>query len=107
MIRHITAIDNVCDNKVIDPEKVKHGIITAQKVDDLSGWIDPATHLNLEFPAHVMEAVVVAEELKKGAPIIRDNGRFLFALVEHSAYRHYGKVDVVARSARLRDAVRS
>ncbi len=55
LIRHFTSISNVKNGEVIDPKKVKHGEITALKISNLSGWIDQQTHLNIDFPKHLLE----------------------------------------------------
>ena len=66
-IHHITALDNVVNGRIVDPKLTKHGVITARKVSDLSGWIDPVTHLNLDFFEHIMRYAIVAEKLELGS----------------------------------------
>jgi hypothetical protein len=101
MILHIASIDNIVDGRVHDPTRVKHGVINEKRISDLSWWIDPATHLNLDFPAHLMDQVFVASRLEKGARILGDGNRFTYALVDRGAYRHLGKVHPVERRRRL------
>jgi len=101
MILHITSVDNIVEGKVHDPTRVKHGIITGKRISDLSWWIDPATHLNLDFPPHLMNMVFVASRLEKGARILGDGNRFLQAPIEEEAYRHLGKVQPMERKRRL------
>jgi len=105
LIRHITAIDNVKDNKVIDPQKIKHGVVTALKISDLSGWIDPVTHLNLNFFSHLTNVVFVAEKLEKGARMIMDGDKFMQASISPNAYGHYGDVDVMGRVLKMRNNI--
>ncbi|KQB35208.1 hypothetical protein [Acidiplasma cupricumulans] len=93
MIRHITSLENTKGNKIIDPLKVKHCVITALKIYDLSGFIDPKTHLNLDLSEHLMKIVYVAKELKIGSEIILNNNTYKFVLVDQSFYKHYGPVD--------------
>ena len=85
MIRHITEVGNVKNGRVIDPSRTRHGVITAGRISDLSGWIDPATHLNLDFPGSLMNLVVVSETLEIGGAILTDNGKFAFASINSSS----------------------
>jgi hypothetical protein len=102
MIRHITSIDNIRNGKVYDPTLVKHGVITANRISDLSWWIDPATHLNLDLPAHLMNLVFVATRLEKGARILVDGDHsFAVASVDSGAYRRYGKVEIPEMRRRI------
>lgn len=94
MIRHITSIDNIRNGKVYEPTLVQHGIITGNRISDLSGWIDPATHLNLDLPARLMNLVFVANRLERGSRILTDGDGFVLAAVEREAFRHYGHVEV-------------
>jgi hypothetical protein len=92
MILHLTSIDNVVEGRVHDPTRVKHGMIKGKRITDLSWWIDPATHLNLDLPTHLMNQVFVASRLEKGARILGDGRGFMYAPVDRGAYRHLGKV---------------
>jgi hypothetical protein len=103
MIRHITSIDNVNNQKVVDPFKIKHGVVTALKISDLSGWVDPPTHLNIDFPEHIIKVVNVAEELKVGSKMILDSGRFMSAYVDYGSYRHFGAVNEIERIEQLKE----
>ena len=102
MIRHITSIDNIRNGTVYDPTLVKHGVIAANRISDLSWWIDPATHLNLDLPAHLMNLVFVATRLEKGARILVDGDHsFVIAQVDSGAYRRYGKVEIPEMRRRI------
>ena len=105
MIRHITAADNVHEGRLLDPEKTRHGIITAMRVSDLSGWVDSSTHLNLDFPDHRMKSAVVAESLEHGARVLEKEGRMVHATVDPSAFRHLGFIDTFRRADLLRQAI--
>ena len=105
MIRHITSADNVCESRLLDPLKTRHGVITAMRIFDLSGWVDRSTHLNLDFPDHRLQIAVVAESLEQGARILQDDGRMMHATVDPSAFRHYGAIDTARRADQLRQAV--
>ena len=97
MILHITSIDNIMDGIVHDPERVKHGIVTGKRVTDLSWWINPTTHLNLDMPTQLLNEVFVVSRLEKGARVLADGNRLMYAPVDPAAYRHFGKVDVAER----------
>ena len=105
MIRHITAADNVNEGRLLDPAKTRHGIITAMRVSDLSGWVDSSTHLNLDFPDHRMKSAVVAESLEHGARVLEKDGGIVHATVDPSAFRHLGFIDTVRRADLLRQAI--
>ena len=103
MIRHFTSIDNVKNGKVIDPFKIKHGAVTALKISDLSGWVDPQTHLNMDFPKHLIRVVNVAEELTIGSKVVLENERFMLAFVASRMYRRFGAVNEVERMEQLKE----
>jgi hypothetical protein len=109
MIRHITSIDNIRNGTVHDPTLVKHGVVAANRISDLSWWIDPATHLNLDHPGQLMNHVIVATRLETGARILEDGGRFVVAPVDNAAFHRYGKVKMpeVRRRITLRPALRA
>jgi hypothetical protein len=95
-IHHITALDNVVNGRMVDPKKTKHGVIMARKIADLSGWIDPMTHLNLDFSEHLMRYAIVAEKLETGSAILFDEDNYLVAGIDPSTVSHYGQVCLVA-----------
>jgi hypothetical protein len=105
LIRHFTLISNVKNGEVIDPEKVKHGEVTALKISNLSGWIDPQTHLNLDFPKHLMREIYIAENLDLGSKVLLKDEKFMTALVSPLAYKHFGFVDEAERAEQLKEAV--
>ena len=93
------------NGEVIDAKKVKHGEVTALKISNLSGWIDEQTHLNLDFPKHLMREVYIAETLDIGGKVILEDERFMTALVNPLAYKHFGFVDEAERAEQLKDAI--
>jgi len=102
MIQHITSIDNIRNGMVRDPTMVKHGVVNANRIADLSWWIDPATHLNLDLPAQLMDLVFVATRLEKGAKILVDGDHsFVIAPVDSGAYRRYGRVKMPEMRRRI------
>lgn len=105
MIRHFTYISNVENGAVIDPKKVKHGEVTALKISNLSGWVDQQTHLNLDFPKHLMREVYIAENLDIGSQVLLKDERFMTALVSPLVYKHFGFVDETERAEQLKEAI--
>jgi hypothetical protein len=105
MIHHITAKDNVVDGKVVNPLMIKHGVVAAMRIFDLSGWVDPATHLNLNFPKHLVRTVIVADRLEINGTIIREGERYSVASIERTCYQQYGPVDEEERQNQLKKAV--
>jgi hypothetical protein len=95
----------VKNGEVIDPQKIKHGEITALKISNLSGWIDPQTHLNLDFPTHLIREVFIAENLELNSKIITKDEKLMVALVNPQAYKHLGFVDEAERTEQLREAI--
>jgi hypothetical protein len=95
----------VKNGEVIDPKKVKHGEVTALKISNLSGWIDQQTHLNLDFPKHLMREVYIAENLDVGGKVMLKDERFMTALVRPLAYKHFGFVDEAERAEQLKEAI--
>lgn len=91
--------------EVIDPKKVKHADVTALKISNISGWIDPVTHLNLDFPRHLIREVNVAENLDIGSNVLLDGERFMTARLNPSSYQHLGFIDESERAEQLRTAV--
>jgi hypothetical protein len=105
MIRHFTSLDNVRESLVLDPTKCKHGTLNTRRISALSGWIDPLTHLNLDFPEHLTRAVNVVEKLEPGSGVVLSRGHFVWAQIPESALRHLGDVDVDERTELLNAAV--
>jgi hypothetical protein len=97
-MRHCTEESNVDENLyVISGEKVRHVIVSQGRIVEMSGLVDRATHLNLDYPDHKVDRCVVAARLEVGSPIKFAEGGPLFALVPRSAFQHFGPVDYTAR----------
>ncbi|MGH2638716.1 MAG: hypothetical protein ACRDF4_05460 [Rhabdochlamydiaceae bacterium] len=103
-IRHVTSLNNTDDHRIIDPGKIKHAMVAALRISELSGWIDPQTHLNLDFPEHLMKTAYIAEELEIGGRVLLERGMFMMAEVSPESYRHYGEVDVENNAEELKAA---
>ena len=81
----------------MDPTKVRHVTIKGGKIESLSGYIDPASHLNLDYPDHKVTVCVIAKEFLVGASIRFAEQGISFATVSRSSYAHYGSVDYTQR----------
>jgi hypothetical protein len=98
-IRHMVEAANVdAEGFVIDPSRARHGTVFRGALGELSGPIDPLTHLNLDFSHHRLEDCVVAGRLEPGAPVRLDaEGRLVKARTRPGAMRRLGAVDLDAR----------
>lgn len=107
IIRHCVEKTNIDENyMVIDPTLIKHVIVSGGKIHSMSGLIDPASHLNIEYSLHKVTKCIIAEKFEIGAKVeIEDNG-LVFALVGQSSYGHYGKVDYTERLTDMIDRVK-
>ena len=105
MIRHFTSISNVKNGWVINPRKIRHAEVTALRISNLSGFVDPKTHLNLDFPDHLIKEVNVAEKLELGGKVVLESERFMVACVSPTAYKRLGFVDEAESAEQLKEAV--
>ena len=107
MVRHCVEESNVDENlAVTDPSKVRHVVILAGRIESMSGLIDPASHLNLDYPDHKVTTCVIAEKFEINAKVkIGDQG-FVVASVGRSTLGHYGHVDYTQRLFDMIEAVK-
>jgi hypothetical protein len=99
-IHHVVAEANVDpDGLIRDPARARHCVIVAGCLADLSGEIDPRTHLNLDYTAHQLGRCVVARSLKRGEPVLRTADSFTYASVATRSLAHLGDVDLDQRRA--------
>jgi len=98
LVRHCVEESNVDENlMVIDPTKIRHGIILAGRLQSMSGLIDPASHLNLDYPDHKITNCVIVEKFENGAKVRLGDRGLIFAIVDRSSFDHYGFVDYTQR----------
>ena len=107
LVRHCVEASNVDDHSfVVNPLKIRHVTVKAGKIDDMSGFIDPATHLNLDFSNHKAKLCIISEKLEKGAKLrFSDNG-FAFAVVPETEYKHLGAVDSTQRLINMKESIK-
>jgi hypothetical protein len=107
LIRHCVEESNVDENLVVmDPTKIRHVTLKAGRIDAMSGLIDPASHLNLDYPDHNVTICVIAEKFEKGAKVRFGDQGLIFAVVGRSAFGHYGYVDYTQRLSEMTEAVK-
>lgn len=107
LIRHCVEESNIDENYLVtDPTRIKHVIVSGGKIHSMSGFIDPTSHLNVDYTLHKVTKCVIAEKFEIGAQVkIGDNG-LVFALVVPSSYGHYGSVDYTQRLTDMIDKVK-
>ncbi len=106
-IRHCVEKSNVGHSFLIkDPLKIKHVVIKFGKISLLSGIIDPKSHLNLDYPLHLVKNCVITEEFQLNSPIEIIDGGFVFAQVHPDCYQHYGKYDYTQNLQNMIDSVK-
>jgi hypothetical protein len=107
LIRHCVEESNIDQEmNVIDATKVRHVTVKAGKIESMSGFVDPATHLNLDYPDHRVTICAIAEKFAVGAKVRMDDDGLLFATVQRSSYGHFGPVDYTQRLIDLIKAVK-
>ena len=108
MIRHCVEESNVDgDMSVIDPTKIRHVTVAGGRIALISGLIDQASHLNLDFPDHRATICIIAETFEVGAKVKMDSEGLVFATVPKSLYGHYGYLDYTQRLVDMIKAVKT
>ncbi len=108
MIRHCVEESNVDgDMSVIDPAKIRHVTVSGGRIALISGLIDPASHLNLDFPDHRATICIIAETFEVGAKVKMDSEGLVFATVPRSLYGHYGYLDYTQRLVDMINAIKT
>ena len=108
MIRHCVEESNVDnDMNVIDPTKIRHVTVASGMIALISGLIDPASHLNLDFPDHRVTICIIAERFEVGAKVKMDSDGLVFATVPRSLYGHYGYLDYTQRLVDMITAIKT
>jgi hypothetical protein len=106
LVRHCVESSNVDVRSVIvDPSKICHVTVKEGKIDDMSSFVDPATHLNLDFANHKADMCIISEKLEKGAKIRYSDQGFAFAVVPRTAFKHLGSVDYTQRLLDMRESI--
>ena len=107
LIRHCVEQSNTNENFIKDPTKIRHVVIVGGRIKSMSGLVDPASHLNLDYPDHKVTACVIVEKFEVGAKAIFGDRGLTFANVDRrSAFDHYGYVDYTQRLSDMIEAVK-
>jgi hypothetical protein len=108
MIRHCVEESNVdSDMNVVDPTKIRHVTVAGGRIGLISGLVDPASHLNLDFPDHRATICIIAERFEVGAKVKMDSEGLVFATVPRSLYGHYGYLDYTKRLVDMITAIKT
>jgi hypothetical protein len=91
---------------IMDAKQIRHAVIVGGHIESMSGLIDPASHLNLDYPDHTITNCVVVEKFEKGAAARIQGSGFVLAIVKRSEFQHYGKVDYTKRLSEMIEAVK-
>jgi hypothetical protein len=106
-IRHCVEESNIDDDmNVIDANKIRHVTVVGGRIVQMSGLIDPMSHLNLDFADHRVTICIIAERFEVGSPVKIDSDGLVFANVPKSCYRSYGYVDYTQRLEDMIKAVK-
>src|ERR671919_1442083 len=108
MIRHCVEESNVDDDmNVVDPTKIRHVPVAGGRIGLISGLVDPASHINLDFPDHRATICIIAERFEVGSKVKMDSDGLLFATVPRSLYGHYGYLDYTQRLVDMITAIKT
>ena len=107
-IRHCVEKSNVETESltIVDPLQIRHAVINSGKVSSLSGLIDPKSHLNLDYPVHLVKNCIITEKFELGSKIELSKGGFIFAQVRPDSYQHYGKYDYTQNLLNMIESVK-
>ena len=106
-IRHCVEKSNVEKSLIImDPLQIRHAVIKSGKISSLSGLIDPKSHLNLDYPPHLVKNCIIAEKFELGSAVEISDGSFIFAQIRPDSYQHFGKYDYTQNLINMIESVK-
>ncbi len=107
-IRHCVEKSNVEAESltIFDPLHIRHAIVSSGKISSLSGLINPKSHLNLDYPDHLVKNCIISDKFELGSKIELSNGGLIFAQVRPDGYRHYGKYDYTQNLLNMIESVK-
>jgi len=107
-IRHCVEKSNVETTSLIvmDPSQIRHAVIKSGKISSLSGLIDPKSHLNLDYPPHLVKHCIIAEKFELGSAVEISEGSFIFAQIRPDSYQHLGKYDYTQNLMNMIESVK-
>src|SRR5215211_3773088 len=105
-IRHCVEENNIDDNLIVkDPKKIRHVIVQGKKIKQMSGFIDPISHLNLDYSLHRITKCIIAKKFEIGSELLFNSSGFIFAMVTKSHFEHYGYTDYTKKLTEMIDKV--
>jgi len=105
-IRHCVEENNVDENLIIkNPKEIRHIIAQGGKIKQMSGFIDPNSHLNLDYSLHRITKCIIAKKFEIGSEVLFTNSGFVFAMVTKSHFKHYGYIDYTKNLTNMIDKV--
>jgi len=105
-IRHCVEENNIDDNLIVkDPKKIRHVIVQGKKIKQMSGFIDPISHLNLDYSLHRITKCIIAKKFEIGSELLFNSSGFVFAMVTKSHFDHYGSMDYTKNLISMIDKV--
>ena len=105
-IRHCVEENNVGENLIIkNPKEIRHIIAEEGKIKQMSGFIDPKSHLNLDYTLHRVTTCIIAKKFEIGSELLFTSSGFIFAIVTKSHFEHYGYIDYTKNLTSMIDKV--
>ncbi len=107
-IRHCVEKSNVETTSLIimDPLQIRHAVIKSGKISSLSALIDPKSHLNLDYPPHLVKNCIIAEKFELGSAVKISDGSLIFAQIRPGSYQHFGKYDYTQNLMNMIESVK-
>lgn len=105
-IRHCVEENNVGENLIIkNPKEIRHIIAKEGKIKQMSGFIDPKSHLNLDYTLHRVTTCIIAKKFEIGSELLFTSSGFIFAMITPSHFEHYGYIDYTKNLTSMIDKV--
>ncbi|MGZ8890735.1 MAG: hypothetical protein ACXW0J_04965 [Nitrososphaeraceae archaeon] len=105
-IRHCVEESNVDENLIIkNAQEIRHIIAEEGRIKQMSGFIDPTSHLNLDYILHRVTKCIIAKKFEIGSELLFNSSGFIFAMVTKSHFEHYGYIDYTKNLTTMIDKV--
>lgn len=105
-IRHCVEENNVNENLIIkNAQEIRHIIAEEGRIKQMSGFIDPTSHLNLDYILHRVTKCIIAKKFEIGSELLFNSSGFIFAMVTKSHFEHYGYLDYTKNLTTMIDKV--
>jgi hypothetical protein len=105
-IRHCVEENNVDENLIIkNAQEIRHIIAEEGRIKQMSGFIDPTSHLNLDYNLHRVTKCIIAKKFEIGSELLFNSSGFIFAMVTKSQFEHHGYLDYTKNLTTMIDKV--